>query len=699
MNSVQNRSDYFDFDDIESRRKKPKNEKRKRPAANGTSSAGGEEVTKKPRNKVTKPAAPRVQGNISKKTKSVKSVKRASLSKPVILAPGTTLIPGPRSSLPSRSIALSTLPNNAPTNSGGIIQGVTVPISGVNAPISGVNVPVSAVNVPVSAVIKQGSLGGRSFVFSCPQQANSSATSAGLVAPACVMTSGDGGDAQHLKIVMNSSPGSLTKVPEQKNMATVTSPLRQPIVQYKSNVVTSALVATSTNPTAASTTIGSVVSPGLVSSKAATTVAKDSERGTLVTSPAVTSSMTVSSVSHKTLPGNPSPVARRVVSTSAVVSTPSSRTTVVPSSSQAQFIMRKGQLSTISKPGGVRVSVPPAVNVKSAQGPQVQRGATPANGSRAVVRSSQGTSQQTSTTKSDGSAKDSTTNLPVSSQAVTALLRKTPSPQTVTRTIQVGVKDPKKPLLTKRTVTYSPSTSTRSVSVVSRTVPSSFVGGIVTRTPTSSSNGQTLIPTTSTYRLNAQLKNLQDLGKQSMTTPLPGTQLASTQSKNVQQLIKQSVTTPVVSAQLKNIQRSSPQLVSASPTTARSVRASTPSASSTAAQKSSTQSVSALETNEKPKNTQSSETSSLPSSQKGRSGTVYQESDDEKLVEKIRGIVKDVVSGTPRSRHGTVQRIVMTTKSTTPAVVASRANTVTEVSQSKGSETVEEKKSTDDSTN
>ena len=486
------RLDYFDFDEVENRRKKPKTEYRKRPAGNSTGSAP---APKKPRGRT--PKATDGEGNVVKKPKAVKTVKKTSINKPAVLIPGTGTtgqesgVPAVR---PTGSIPIAPLRGTHPTIPSGILQGVplssvSVPISAVGVPLtgvpvsrvsipgvrlSGVNIPVSGVNVPVSAVIKQGSLGGRSFVFTGAVSGSSTpgVTTSGIA------TMGTSGNTHHLKIVVNPSTDGGIKFSGPPKSAI--SSEAQAMLQYKTAVVTAPHPSKTTatvKVTAANSTESTLVTSQPITSAAVTSSAR--------TSPPSTASTTTISVSQAALTTTSKPV---VVSRS-VVTVPKSAVV----SGQAQFPMQQGQMSA----GGKQTSMRPSSPRKPP--PTTQPLKVIPQGARVNTT----TTTKPQTTVSSTAGKPATVRVshagPTSSSV--NLVRKSPSPQSATRTIQVGV---------KRTVTYNPSTPSKNVTVVSR--------------PLSSEGLTTHI---SLERLKARLKTIKSL---------TGGQIGAAQLKTLQSL-------------------------------------------------------------------------------------------------------------------------------------------------------------------
>ena len=482
------RLDYFDFDEVENRRKKPKTEYRKRPAGNGTGSAP---APKKPRGRT--PKATDGEGNVAKKPKAVKTVKKTSINKPAVLIPGTGTtgqesgVPAVR---PTGSIPIAPLRGTHPTIPSGILQGVplssvSVPISAVGVPLtgvpvsrvsipgvrlSGVNIPVSGVNVPVSAVIKQGSLGGRSFVFTGAVSGSSTpgATTSGIA------TMGTSGNTHHLKIVVNPSTDGGIKFSGPPKSAILSE--AQATLQYKTAVVTAPHPSKTTatvKVTAANSTESTLVTSQPITSAVVTSSAR--------TSPPSTASTTTISVSQAALTTTSKPV---VVSRSVVT---------VPKSAVVSGQAQPGQMSAGGKQTSMRPSSP------SKPPPTTQPLKVIPQGARVNTT----TTTKPQTTVSSTAGKPATVRVshagPTSSSA--NLVRKSPSPQSATRTIQVGV---------KRTVTYNPSTPSKNVTVVSR--------------PLSSEGLTTHI---SLERLKARLKTIKNL---------TGGQIGAAQLKTLQSL-------------------------------------------------------------------------------------------------------------------------------------------------------------------
>ena len=509
------RLDYFDFDDVENRRKKPKSEYRKRPAGADTGSAT---APKKPRGRT--PKANNGEGNVPKKPKVVKAVKKIPASKSAANVPGTgstSQAPGVPAVRPTGGVPIAPLRGAHPTIPSGIIQGVpltsvSVPISAVGVPLtgvpvsrvsipgvrlSGVNIPVSAVNVPVSAVIKQGSLGGRSFVFpgTVSASTNSGVTTSGIT------TMGTSGNTHHLKIVVNPSvDGGIKLAGPPKSGVSCES---QATMQYKTAIVTAPL------PTKSPTPVKTTCENSTTQTSTATT------QLTSVTSKPITSAVMTSSGPTSRPPATPSTAGgvSQVTSTASSKPNVASRTVVtVPKSAvisgPAQFVMHQGQLSAIGKQPSVRSSSPgnPPPSTQQKVAPQGTR-----------VNTTAGTKPQT--TVSTAASKQPTVRVSHvgSAQSSTNLVKKSPTPQSMARTIQVGV---------KRTVTYNPSTPSKNVTVVSRTIPSE---ALTTHVPN--------VSQISIERLKAKLKTIQSMTGQIGTVEMKTSQtLTNPASRTVQNI-------------------------------------------------------------------------------------------------------------------------------------------------------------------
>ena len=503
------RLDYFDFDDVENRRKKPKTEYRKRPTGNGTASTP---APKKPRGRT--PKAANGERNVTKKPKAVKTVKKTAMSKPAVVISGTSTtaqdsgVPAVR---PTGSIPIAPLRAAHPTIPSGILQGVplssvSVPISAVGVPLtgvpvsrvsipgvrlSGVNIPVSGVNVPVSAVIKQGSLGGRSFVFTGAVTGSSTPG----VSTSGITTMGASGNTHHLKIVVNpSTDGGI------KFTAPPKSSEAQSTLQYKTAIVTAPHPSKTSAPvkvTAANSTEQTLVTAKPITSAVVTSSAR--------TSPPTTLPTTTVTVSQAALTTSSKPV---VVSRS-VVTVPKSAVV----SGQAQFPVQQGQLSAGSSK---QTNVPPSAPGKPLLTTQPPK-AIPQG-----TRVSTAASTKPQTTMSSTASKPTTVRVTHAgpTQSSMNLARKSPSPQSATRTIQVGV---------KRTVTYNPSTQSKNVTVVSRPLPSE---GLTTHI--------------NLERLKARLKTIQNL---------TGGQIGAAQMKTLQSLTQPGSAT--VQSKPRNVAQSS----------------------------------------------------------------------------------------------------------------------------------------------
>ena len=511
------RLDYFDFDDVENRRKKPKTEYRKRPAGDGTGSAT---APKKPRGRT--PKATNGEGNVAKKPKTVKTAKKPPINKPAVLVPGTGQTgqaPGAPAVRPTGSIPIAPLRGTHPTIPSGILQGVpltsvSVPISAVGVPLTGmpvsrVSIPgvrLSGVNIPVSAVIKQGSLGGRSFVFpgAVSGSANPGVTTSGIT------TMGTSG-THHLKIVVNpSADGGIQLTGPSKSGLSSES---HATLQYKTAIVTAplpnktsaSLKATTANSTSQTSTISTATNSSLLSSLPITSSPRTSS---------TTSSTTVNVSQASTTSSKPIVVSRTVVTVpkSAVIG------------GQAQFVVHQGQLSAVGKQASMRPSShgnPPTQHKVAPQGTRVNTFSS----AKPLTTLSSTASKQTTVRVSHAGSPQSSTNL----------ARKSPSTQSMARTIQVGV---------KRTVTYNPSTASKNVTVVSRSLPAEAL--------TSHASNVSLI---NLERLKAKLKTIQNL-----TGLQTGGQIGAVQMKTSQTLTNPA-STSVQNIKSRNIAQSSTRTI------------------------------------------------------------------------------------------------------------------------------------------
>ncbi|XP_028414974.1 KAT8 regulatory NSL complex subunit 3-like isoform X2 [Dendronephthya gigantea] len=471
------RLNYFDFDDVDNRRKKPKTEYRKRSAGDA---AGSATAAKKPRGRTPKAA----DGSAPKKPKTVKNVKKTPANKPVAATGQTGKESAAPAARPTGGLPIAPLRPTHPTIPGSIIQGV--PLTSVSVPISavsrvsipgvrltGVNIPVSGVNVPVSAVIKQGSLGGRSFVF--PGAASISPG----VATTGITTVGTAGSTHHLKIVVNPNTDGGIKVAGAPTKPGLSTPST---MQYRTALVTSPLPNKTPAP---------IKPPTSVSPQISTT-----PQAALITSSAITSALTSSLSSNSTNAPSTSG-SKPIVVSRTIVTVP--KAAIV--SGQSQFVMHQGQLSAVSK------------QLTSEQpGTQVSRILT----STSKAQTTSSVPKQTVRVSHAGS-----------SQTGTNLVKKATTPQTMARTIQVGV---------KRTVTYNPSSSSKTVTVASRSLPSEAL-------TTHASN----VSAMNIARLKAKLKSISGLqtgnltGAMQLTTSQTLTNLSAqiVQSRNVEQSSKQ----------------------------------------------------------------------------------------------------------------------------------------------------------------
>lgn len=454
------RLNYFDFDDIENQRKKPKTEYRKRPAGGGT---GSTTAPKKPRGRT--PKAANGEGSVPKKPKTVKVPKKTAVNKPTIPDNGQT--PGPPTVRSTGGIPIAPLRATHPTIPG-VLQGVpltSVPISAVGVPLtgvpvsrvsipgvlSGVNIPVSGVNVPVSAVIKQGSLGGRSFVFP------------GAISGSGMSTSGIatmGANTHHLKIVVNpTGEGGITLTGSDKPGAS--SPAT---MQYKTAIVTASHPAVKSSSANAN-------------SKAPPTSVQPISMTSSSTSSTTTSSVSigVSQTASTSAISKPSAVSRTVVT--------------VPKSSiisgQPQYVVHHGQLSAVGKHGST-ITSSSATPANAAAQPMLTLQSARVN----IPVSGRPQSNVASTSGKHDTARVSHVGLG-STQASASLAKKAPSTPSTARTIQVGV---------KRTVTYNPSSQPKNVTVVSRSLPSDTFTTHVSS-----------VSHISLERLKAKLKTIQNL--------------------------------------------------------------------------------------------------------------------------------------------------------------------------------------------
>ena len=521
------RLDYFDFDDVENRRKKPKTEYRKRPAGDGTGSAT---APKKPRGRT--PKATNGEGNVAKKPKTVKTAKKPPINKPAVLVPGTGQTgqaPGAPAGRPTGSIPIAPLRGTHPTIPSGILQGVpltsvSVPISAVGVPLTGmpvsrVSIPgvrLSGVNIPISAVIKQGSLGGRSFVFpgAVSGSANPGVTTSGIT------TMGTSG-THHLKIVVNpSADGGIQLTGPSKSGLSSES---HATLQYKTAIVTAplpnktsaSLKATTANSTSQTSTISTTTNSSLLSSLPITSSPRTSS---------TTSSTTVNVSQASTTSSKPIVVSRTVVTVpkSAVIG------------GQAQFVVHQGQLSAVGKQASMRPSShgnPPTQHKVAPQGTRVN------TFSSAKPQTTLSSTASKQTTLSSTASKQTTVRVSHagSPQSSTNLARKSPSTQSMARTIQVGV---------KRTVTYNPSTASKNVTVVSRSLPAEAL--------TSHASNVSLI---NLERLKAKLKTIQNL-----TGLQTGGQIGAVQMKTSQTLTNPA-STSVQNIKSRNIAQSSTRTI------------------------------------------------------------------------------------------------------------------------------------------
>ena len=690
--------DYFDFDDGDTRRKKPKTEYRKRAAGD---TAGSAKAPKKPRGRT--PKANNGEGNATKKPKAVK---KPPTSKPTVLVPvsgQTVQASGAPAVRPTGSLPIAPLRGTHPTIPGGIPLGVpltSVPISAVAVPLtgvpvsrvsipgvrlSGVNIPVSGVNVPVSAVIKQGSLGGRSFVFpgATGGSSNSGVTTSGIT------TVGNSGNTHHLKIVVNPSADGgikLTGLPKSGG-----STESQATMQYKTTAITTPLSTkssvplkvTTAAPTSQITTVSTTTQSSLVTSLSTTSVVLTSSS---VTSLSVASSSVTSSSSTSSTP------LTKTVSTVSSKPTVVSRTVVtVPKSAvvsgQAQLVMHQGQLSLIGKSASIQTSSPNTPTTQQKVASQGTRVTTPtANKSQISLPS--GSAKQTAVRVTHAGSTQSATNI----------VKASPSPQPMTRTIQVGV---------KRTVTYNPSSSTKTVTVVSRSLPSA------TLTTHVSNMGHYNLD-----RLKQKLRTMQMQNSQALTNTLAGTStqnikttnitLSSTQSaalasaKALTQTATQPSSSSSTSTSVQANSKPSAQIVTL-PSTQTSAKCNTktvvltsapttpkssaqivqPSTQTSALNTSSTSTVTTPATaqpSSKPSTTAVQAVAPAqtvaPMAEKPKESTKHSEqieqsdsglehgskSDEEKLAEKINTIVKEVVGGKQRTTRQSVRRLVAAAK-------------------------------------
>lgn len=429
------RLDYYDFDDFEIQRKKSKTVYRKRSSVDGQVLPSD---PKKPRGRTTK--AVNSEANSAKKAKPMK---KPTVKKSLAHAPGTDGF-GTVTSVPAVkpvSIPITSLH----TVHTGVLQGLpltsvstpVVPISGVpvsrvsipGVRISGLSIPVTGVNVPVSAVFKQGSLGGGSLVFSGATgvPGNPVGTNSGIK---------NMGGKTHLKIVVN--PTSDAGIQLSGTPATTMISEAQAVLQYK-------------NAIGASVSKSNAVGLIPTSSKSATGVATTTLTSTLVTSSpttrppmtstALTSALIVSSgfISEPAPASNSTPLnGSSLISSESNIGSETVSKTIAEST---QALKRPA----ITLPSSIH-QVPLSSNVLS----------TSQLNMAVRVGGSDNKSQQT---VNNPALKPLAASDAKTSQVTLNQARSTPSPQSMARTIQVGV---------KRTVTYNPVTSTKNVTVLSR---------------------------------------------------------------------------------------------------------------------------------------------------------------------------------------------------------------------------------------